>query len=126
MRNIGTNDDPVWKRGEISGKFDRSGIKFDNLIWYDIDGDDDVIAVATDILHEHLHNPAHGHQLRLKRRRNLSRCCRNAFPLPSLSRKSRVGPLQASRWTIFGFQKHLLSGLGKHTSWAPKCPRVLP
>jgi FG-GAP-like repeat len=48
LRNVGTTDAPVWEDGEISGSADGDGIKFDNLVWYDIDDDDDLDAVTSE------------------------------------------------------------------------------
>jgi len=50
LHNAGTEADPVWQRGEISGKTAASGIKFDNLIWHDIDGDGDLDVVTSEQL----------------------------------------------------------------------------
>jgi len=48
LHNAGTQAAPVWERGEISGKDVGDGIKFDNVIWYDIDGDGDLDAITSE------------------------------------------------------------------------------
>lgn len=54
LQNTGTAAAPVWKRGEISGSADGDGIKFDNLVWYDVDNDGDLDAVTSE---QHEPNP---------------------------------------------------------------------
>jgi hypothetical protein len=48
LHNTGTAAAPVWERGEISGNQNGDGIKFDNLVWYDIDNDGDLDAVTSE------------------------------------------------------------------------------
>ena len=48
MQNTGTAAAPVWQRGRISGNGADGGIKFDNLIWYDMDNDTDLDAVTSE------------------------------------------------------------------------------
>jgi hypothetical protein len=48
LQNTGTAAAPVWQRGEISGSGPGDGIKFDNLVWYDMDGDGDLDAVTSE------------------------------------------------------------------------------
>jgi hypothetical protein len=48
LQNTGTPDASVWERGEISGSADGDGIKFDNVVWYDIDNDGDLDAVTSE------------------------------------------------------------------------------
>jgi FG-GAP-like repeat len=48
LHNAGTAAAPVWERGEISGNGPGDGIKFDNLVWYDIDNDGDLDAVTSE------------------------------------------------------------------------------
>jgi hypothetical protein len=48
LHNTGTQAAPAWERGEISGHDAGDGVKFDNLIWYDIDGDGDLDAVTSE------------------------------------------------------------------------------
>ncbi len=50
LHNAGTEADPQWQRGEISGKTTAAGIKFDNLIWHDIDKDGDLDLVTSEQL----------------------------------------------------------------------------
>ena len=38
----------MWDRGEISGDAIGDGVKFDNLIWYDIDEDGDLDVITTE------------------------------------------------------------------------------
>jgi hypothetical protein len=47
-RTGGSEDSPTWDRGEISGNDAGDGMKFDNLIWYDVDGDGDLDAVTSE------------------------------------------------------------------------------
>jgi hypothetical protein len=54
LHNTGTAAAPVWERGEISGNQNGDGIKFDNLVWYDIDNDGDLDAVTSE---QHEPNP---------------------------------------------------------------------
>jgi FG-GAP-like repeat len=53
LRNAGTHADPIWERGEIAGSAAGDGIKFDNLVWYDIDDDGDL-----DVVTSEQHEPA--------------------------------------------------------------------
>jgi len=48
LHNAGTQAVPVWERGEISGNAVGDGVKFDNIIWYDIDGDGDLDAITSE------------------------------------------------------------------------------
>jgi len=48
LQNTGTASAPVWQRGEISGSGPGDGIKFDNLVWYDMDNDGDLDAVTSE------------------------------------------------------------------------------
>jgi hypothetical protein len=54
LQNTGTATTPVWQRGEISGNGPNDGIKFDNLVWYDMDADGDLDAVTSE---QHEPNP---------------------------------------------------------------------
>jgi hypothetical protein len=48
LHNAGTAAAPVWERGEIGGIANGNGIKFDNLVWSDIDEDGDLDAVTSE------------------------------------------------------------------------------
>jgi hypothetical protein len=48
LHNAGTAAAPVWERGEISGSELGDGIKFDNLVWYDVDNDGDLDAITSE------------------------------------------------------------------------------
>jgi hypothetical protein len=54
LKNTGTAAAPAWERREISGSADGDGIKFDNLVWYDVDNDGDLDAVTSE---QHEPNP---------------------------------------------------------------------
>jgi hypothetical protein len=51
LKNTGTKASPVWQRNEISGA---PGIKYDNLIWIDLDEDGDKDALTSE---QHVPNP---------------------------------------------------------------------
>jgi hypothetical protein len=46
LRNTGSEASPAWARGEISGT--ELGVKYDNVIWYDVDADGDLDAVTSE------------------------------------------------------------------------------
>lgn len=51
MKNVGSHLAPVFARGEVSGVHlvaDGPDVKFDNLAWYDLDGDGDLDAISTE------------------------------------------------------------------------------
>jgi hypothetical protein len=54
LQNTGTAAAPVWQRREISGSAQGDGIKFDNLVWYDVDHDGDIDAITSE---QHEPNP---------------------------------------------------------------------
>ena len=51
LKNTGTKASPVWQRNEISGV---PGIKYDNLLWVDLDEDGDKDALTSE---QHVPNP---------------------------------------------------------------------